>query len=1510
MSLESGGRADKIGNSYENRYLAKLLLRLTEETYTSIEVEPLGAENDGVEYITTSSDGSRIYYQCKASNGPESKWTFAPLRDLNVFDNARKHVIDSTDHYYHFISPIPYDELDTLCDRARMNHSPHDFVSHQLTNPKLRSYFAKLEEYWSLSRDNPTELTQLVSILSRCYFELVPNSRDYVNDLESYAGRCFIGKSETICYTLENCVHANRWYGKQLTPAQVVDYMAAQGFPYRNYGADSRILPRLQELNTTFWGNYTPINGVLFPRKASDIAIAHLKAGKSVILHGRAGVGKSGCAEEIINSLSNEKIPYLCIKLDKIIPEVSADEFGKKLGLPESPAYCLHKISGENQSVLILDQLDSLRWTAAHSATALAVCKEIINQVKTINQVSNGKVSILFITRTFDYKHDAGIRELFDSNDKTEQLWENIELDILSFEETLAIVGHVYKSMTPRLQKLLRTPANLYVWVQLDPEDRNNNISSVNQLMQKWLDQILRICEQSGLNRSDIEQLISDVATKMNSRSKFSLPKRLFFTKEKEISALISNGLFSENTEVISFTHQSFLDYFLASSAIAKIYTGESIITLLGGRDNQTPNLRYRFLSVLQGLLETDPDLYLEQCQTILESDNIRYYYKCAVFESLAQYLELTADLLAFTKNYLSQSDWHEYVRQTVFYGHADFIKSLAQDPTYEWLSDEGIWLLRSISDNDPDFVTCMLEPYYSDDTVTNQKLFGCLCSDVHIDSSKMYEFRLKLLNRQPSLLSGGCYAFYHSYETAPSRCVDFLKMILIHHDDSLIKSIHLPDEKDLQKFSKANSSMIVSELIPVLFQVTDGMVTKIKEIAYSDEYEKWSDHEYQEGALRKVVEIVKWAMCELIAIEPQRIFAIANQPEYADVLVRNELILSAFQSAPITHADDIIKWMILDFPGHLFDYTSNQVNLLSSAKKVLSIHSPKCSTALFSSLENLICTWHESSKQMVQTYRHRVDVNRRKEWTPVYYTYWGHLQKELLPHLSLDRLSSYSKELMHVLDRNTWIHPDHFHTRGGCSSGGVVVSPVHRYAHGLSDKTWLRIINISHDESRSHFGKYFDDHVVDTSPYAFASDLSSVAEKDPERFAKLALQFPEEVYPGYISAILRVLSKKADASQGVDAELTCNVIRHFQNNNSEETRKEIARIVESRADEVWPEDILELVTRISLLSQKPFPSQNDEKPLARKLHTAILNQPRGCALIAISKLLWNHSELLDYFKPILVDASNDESDSVRFAAIGCIAQYYNAEPEFCLSTFRHILALDSRSLISQFAWHLIYKDFVNNPEFYRDQLCAACKSEMTDLSEHAASYICALSIYYNDLELQNYILTANHNASAVTGIVHQAAYSFDDEEYNEISATILLNIVNRYECEMGSFRHNFFRDKIILSRDQAFLISLLQSKSKLGLMPDFLKYLRDVDENISAFADLLKILSAELPNEQETYKQRKMVKDLIQCVIRLFDRGKDDPHIRCVCLDIWDDMFKSNLQDIRPLAVLIDNFD
>ena len=74
MVLEQGGRSDKGGNQYENRYLVKQILLLIEEKLQSIQVEPLGEEGACVEFITTTSEGIRRHYQCKASNGGNDHW--------------------------------------------------------------------------------------------------------------------------------------------------------------------------------------------------------------------------------------------------------------------------------------------------------------------------------------------------------------------------------------------------------------------------------------------------------------------------------------------------------------------------------------------------------------------------------------------------------------------------------------------------------------------------------------------------------------------------------------------------------------------------------------------------------------------------------------------------------------------------------------------------------------------------------------------------------------------------------------------------------------------------------------------------------------------------------------------------------------------------------------------------------------------------------------------------------------------------------------------------------------------------------------------------------------------------------------------------------------------------------------------------------------------------------------------------------------------------------------------
>ena len=222
-------------------------------------------------------------------------------------------------------------------------------------------------------------------------------------------------------------------------------------------------MPRINILNTQYWDESPAINGQLIHREATSKIIQIIEKGGSVILHGKAGCGKSGCLQEVINNLIAHNILYLSVKLDKIIPKTSADEFGKALGLPESPVHCLAMLSEKSPCVLILDQLDSLRWTANHSAIALSVCKELISQVKSLNENEDKNISIVFASRTFDLENDSGLKNLFPKeNDQTSLMFEIINIDTFTNSEVIQLIGQKYNLLSARLQKLLLTPSTLY----------------------------------------------------------------------------------------------------------------------------------------------------------------------------------------------------------------------------------------------------------------------------------------------------------------------------------------------------------------------------------------------------------------------------------------------------------------------------------------------------------------------------------------------------------------------------------------------------------------------------------------------------------------------------------------------------------------------------------------------------------------------------------------------------------------------------------------------------------------------------------------------------------------------------------------------------------------------------------------------------------------------------------------------------------------------------------------
>lgn len=1518
MSLEPGGRADKYGNKYENQFLAKLLLRLAREKLVSIIVEPLGPNSDSVEYIA-EEDGRINHYQCKGSNSTKKFWSVADLNRYDVWNRARE-IVSDVRNYYYFISPVPYNEIDELCKRARTNLSPQQFVEYQLNNDTICKQFKECANALHLDPDCPRDLEQLVYILSHCYFEQHPTGMEAQRDLEDQISLLFTGRASEARILLEQYANDTGRYGVRITAKDVIDYMEKSGFHPRHYGYDTRVLERINVLNHTHWDEFSAIYDKLVHRTATEQVINDLHAGKSVILHGRAGFGKSGCLQEIINFLNEKGTLYLAVKLDKHTPAVSADGYGRELELPASPVYSLSAMAAGEKCVLILDQLDSLRWTNSHSSTALDVCKELIKQAESINSYQNGNVSIIFAARTFDLENDKGLKSLFENPDQERQrglVWSRVKVDSFTEEEVTEIIGTRYKQLPSRLQKLLLTPSSLYVWTQLEENSSKNHVSSVYGLMENWWAQIQNQCTSAGIRVETINNCRDKIVEYMENRGRFVIPRGLLNDYHEVIDRFISSGLlkYNQSTNGISFVHQSFLDYFIVADFNRRIYSGEDLCTLVGGLDEQTPMIRYRVLFVLQTLIDTDQSMFAEQGKKMLESDGVRYYFKCTVFEIMGQCEQPEAEVLALLDDYIQQSEWRSYVIQAVLSRHPQYIRHVLKERKGE-LDDESAHLLGSISDIEPDYVAEYLMPFALQDVDKDRMIFKALCFDPNEDSESMFGLRCNILRKHPIILNE-FWGISRLLECRSIRIIDVFEIILDNWEQCKGAHIHIY-VKDLEQW-RLNSKVEYQVFLKRLFEkICD--VTKEYTMQWPDtlcwEFHEWVQSGYNESTVREIVNIGKRAMEGCAQIDPVWIMEFVHAVEYPIPVVAHELIMHAICSLPDVYANEVIGWLCQDFDRKILVYSAKEEDYLHYTKQILRKFTMHCDENFYRQLEQIIYTWKESPEEMVGRLKHRIEWNRVRQNQRAYWTYWGHLQKDLLPCMDFNRLSEKSKALILELNRNTWVCVPHFHC--GVLSGPVrsVVSPVYDHAERLSDRRWLQIISTPADKMKEHlFRQVEGDHCIEASHGMFASSMRKQAEQEPERFAKLALSFPQNCDAAYICSILNMLSDE-QKGENVPTELIEAIIQRFSHRSDRNIAMSVSQLISRNASRVWGKEVLELICNMAVAHPEPkehdyiVTSQSDPDHLtAHTLLQNSINCVRGCAVGAISKLLRNHNDLGAYFESTIIQASRDKNAAVRFALMDCVKVYYQIDRELAYGVFERILGQDLRVLYASGAWTVVSGEYMEHGGFLREKLIEACVSGIEDLEACAAGLLCAVGIFFSDSKALKWITSTELSTKAKSRICQQAIGTYNSDEFHEISEEILLYHLENTSENIDGLGQLFVRNKISIHRDKDFLIKLFESAQSPHLLHLFLDYLYESDEDICGYAPVIMTIAEGL--EQEKWGNDYCyfeVSDLIKCVVKLFDRGEKQPSIRAACLDMWDKLFRSNIHAIKPLSDLIDD--
>ena len=1530
MAFPIGGRADKLGNRYEGRWLVLQCIRLLREEIQSVTIELIGDDEIGVDIRIINKDNSVEFHQCKARNGSKIEWTLADLNKRDILNNAKLQ-LDKTDNLsFHLVSPFNVTNFSDIIDRAKNSISADIFYEHQILKSGSATIqcFKNFVSYLNLNIKNKDDIEKAYNYIKRISIDVVPDSTYQKDSLLNDINFLFIGNKESIYSLIKDFAIENNYLGKEIIAPILSKYLINKGYDYRELRKDEKILPKIRKLNTLFKDSFVPINETMIKRNETQDCLEQILHGNSVIIHGRAGFGKSGCIQELIDSLEENNTNYLAIKLDTRIPEKTAEKFGDDIGLPASPVLCLDAISKQDNAVLILDQLDALHWTNKKSSTSLDVIKEMIYSIQHINISRTKKISIVFVCRTFDLENDNGLKNLFVTSEESNNIdFIEIEIDKLLEKDVKTVIGSAYNSLSLELIELLKIPSNLYIWTKLNENLRKETYRTSIDLIRKWWDQLKAEFEDTGGKAADLEEFKDSIIERINSQSEMQVPITLlnkFSVHAKDY--LLSNGLFITDKYSLKFTHQSYYEFFIVDVNIQNAIEGNSIIDIIGSRERQIPIVRYQLQMLLEHFLHGDIDRFLMLGHEILGSDSIRYYIKFVFIEVLGQVDEINKQVEEFIIEYLNNDLWREAIIDAVIFGRQIFIELLINKGYIQEMinssnnQDLGFSLLRSVNNVIPDVVVEQIEPFVGKDKDTTVKVYYCLCRHIEDDSENMFDLRIKLLLSEQSLFSS--YFFWKKViEKKPFRAIRLIETIVKSGAINNKRNLNFMESKDIKNLCvnvSDFSEYIWDQYMPYLSEETKDMRER-----YSPEIEKFITQQYMNQVFgRAFVELIKSAAASLINHDAKKFLKLCERYYDNTSIILNEIFLTVMFSLPVMYSDYVVSWLLGNLEYRLFEYSSNNDEHLTMSKQVIEKHSRTCSDELFNRLEEAIYYFH--SKEEIDSGKRkysRLAGIREDDKKPNYehrWVYWGDIQYALLPILDASRISVKSKELLRVLSRKSSMYFDRY-TRNRVE-GGSVISTISKVADKLPDKKWLKIIrnqNLSINRSKKWI--YDNNSIKESTHRQFANDFERVGKLNPKRFAELALGFPEEVNEHYIYALFTIIGHKDDGNNitYVDIILSKQLFVRFLNVQNYNIVSAFCRAIEQRSNEEWGTEIYDLLIDIAISCPNPsdnelnvIPSEDKEGEKISTIEMNSINCGRGCAANTIASLIHNDNNRYVYFVEAINSLVYDAHLSVNIAAIECIRAAYNIDKEKSEEWFFALAKKDLRLVAGRRAYHLFYSIYTSYSFTIKKLIKNMYNSKYDDVSETGSRHITNFYLIHNCF----YFMIFFHKKKSdkkIEGMLDVVTQLIKNEEYYEKC----IKILSAYENNPLFMRHIgtiLLRKEIDINRDMDFIIRLSKNKNVLEEMNIFLEFIEQNDLPIEKFSEaIFEICNNIIANGKEDINNASTSlygagEKLSSLVTVLYSRTLNDFTTNQKCLDMWDMMFEHRIGTIRELTSTI----
>ncbi len=1553
MAFEPGGHSDKLGNRHEGRWVVKQMLRLLREEICSITLEAVGDDEQGVDLVVELNNGTRQYQQCKARNASKEYWTLSDLHNRDILPKIKFQLDRNPTHQFALVTGVPASVFGDICESARTsNGNPEDFYNFQIQKlgQKRRTVFEDFCRYLNLTESEERGRAQAYDCLRRTHIILWPDDQNSYEDLLGQASMLVSGKPLNVISCLADFAQSN--LRKQMLANDVWAHLKKSGYYPRKLAHDDRLIPALEELQQRFKDSIFSglIGNDLIAREETQELWKALDGSRVVILHGAAGYGKSGVLYELTKILKEKEIPYLPIRLDRQVPTNTARSFGHDMGLPESPVLCLESLLGEKSGVLILDQLDALRWTNSHSVDALEVCKDIVREVGRLRSMGR-YISVVLSCRTFDLEHDLAIKSWLGNQNQLGGQCRKIEVKGLSDDALQKVVqkaGGNFGELTVRQKQILASPQHLAMWVTITREGYTSNFQSSTQLMREFWKNRYQELARAGVNEAQVDEVLDIVVNYMEQNGSISAPASLISHRQKVTTELYTLGVIRTDSNQITFCHQSYLDFRIADCLLREINQGEgSVKNWLGPKEKQSLFRREQLRQVLLLLSDESPTEFLRNAKELLGSNCIRFHLKHLTLEVISQIEEPSQQLRDYMLELLTDDYWSEHVRETVFLGHPQYVMSLIEKGLVSNALQSGaedkqksvLWLLGSVAKQIPDTVADILSPYVDKGGDWSNKVLATLPWNCRDDSEAMFALRLKLA--RIGVVRDSVY-WKELAQVHPMRPLRLIEALISTWDTPRLEDNSLSSrgrQSRLEEWGGGELQALQAVAAGHPIPTWDLLMPHVQRLTTteSDECDSglrdwlYGDRVRLDGRAsisRGIVEL----LCEsgkAMASEKTDAFLLrATDLSASPSPVVQEILIASYATLPPPFADAAARYLLADNKRFALGAGYGEPKW-APAVRLLQTQSPHCSEMVFEELETAITHYHAPEEKKLAEYY----LPRWKEgcWG----AYWGEAQYFLLPALCEKRRSENTDSLIGVLKRKFGHYTEDYFLSGGLGTGGFVGSPIPSdRLHEISDRAWLSIINNKDIPQDSSFKwkQIGPDRVAESSIRHFADDLRVVAKRYPERFAQLALKFPPDVHPLYLAAILdgvkttkpeNIPEQEKASWNPARIEAIQAILEKYPSGDDQTVALDFCRLVRGRPTENWSDNAINRLLDYAMNHPDLEPGKlnvccdktTDEATVDDLTQNAI-NCVRGVAAEAIGALLWEHPDWLGRLQPGLEHLVNDPHPAVRIAALQACMPLLNMDKDLAVSLFLQTCKYNLRVAACRYAVYYFNSCLPSHVDLLSPVILQMLASKTDEIAEEGAKEICARWLFHGLFETQ--LNECRTGSSAYRkGIAQVASHFITKDDYTQKCKELLLSLFDDTDADVRQkVSHTFYNNVALLELPgiQPFIQSFIRSQAfrddPTGILFSFEKF----SEPLAPYADLIFAVCEEFTGPLAELSRDVSqgiahdVSEVVSLLLRLYDQAKE--HYRTIaakCLDAWDILFENRVGYTRDMTKAID---